>query len=267
MTIADRILRLAEFARLSQAAYLEEPAVRAALRLDGWALLRWLDAGTTQGFVASRYDGGDVAVVFRGTTGEDVLTDLRAHKVSHGWGSWPKGRVHAGFKAALDPVWSQLSAVLLDLRRLRPRGIAVWFAGHSLGGALATLAAARVRTEMLCPVAGLVTFGCPRVGDLDFVEDLSRELEGRVWRIVNNSDIVPRLLCLTYLHLGVALYLCRRGTLIEGPGLWFVIWDMLLGRIAARLYNPLRWKTDGLHDHSIDEYRRVLMALAEGRVS
>lgn len=263
MELKQRLPRLADFSRLSAAAYLEEPAAGAAIRLDGWILIHWLDVEGTQGFIATRERGCEVVVCFRGTTGEDILTDLKAHKVDHDWGAGPRGRVHAGFKAALEPVWHKVAAALRGFRRARG-GLSVWFTGHSLGGALATLAAARARADGPFPVAGLVTFGCPRVGDLDFVEDLTAELGERVWRIVNNSDIVPRLLCLTYLHLGVMLYLTRRGRLLQNPSGLFVLWDMLLGRLSARLLNPLRWKTDGLHDHSIDQYRRALVALAEG---
>ena len=41
----------------------------------------------------------------------------------------------------------------------------VWYTGHSLGGALASLATAQMRRQEV-PVDGLYTFGQPRTGSL-----------------------------------------------------------------------------------------------------
>ena len=54
--------------------------------------------------------------------------------------------------------------------------------GHSLGGALATLAAARHQADVLW------TFGAPRVGDALFARSLAGTAIGRV---VNGNDPVP----------------------------------------------------------------------------
>jgi predicted lipase len=54
--------------------------------------------------------------------------------------------------------------------------------GHSLGAALATLAADR-----LPDVQGLYTFGSPRVGDKGF----QAHFRVKAYRLVNGKDIVP----------------------------------------------------------------------------
>lgn len=253
--------RTAFFARLAEAAYQDEAGCRAFLASEGLILHLWIDCGSTEGFVACRPEGFEAYVVIRGTSERaDVAVDLRAHKVQAS-PIWSKGRVHAGFASALAAAWPEVFASLELLRRQRG-GLVTWFCGHSLGGAVATLAAAKARASKIGMVGGVITFGCPRVGDRAFARSLEKELgRSRFLRCVNNSDVVPRLLFLTYLHLGVLAYITRKGALVTDPGFWFVFWDSLLGRIRGRWLNPFSWRTDGLRDHSIRQYRLALEAL------
>ena len=87
------------------------------------------------------------------------------------------GKVHKGFKKALDEVWNELSDYLIKEQQDRK----IWITGHSLGATLATLAADRY-----AKVQGLYTFGSPRVGDIDFKNDFL----ANSYRFVNNNDIV-----------------------------------------------------------------------------
>ena len=64
-------------------------------------------------------------------------------------------KVHRGFNAALKSVWTD---VVAEIRRLRTNNQTIWVTDHSLGGALATLAAARLQLEDKIPVSGLYTF-------------------------------------------------------------------------------------------------------------
>ncbi len=78
----------------------------------------------------------------------------------------------------------------------------IWLTGHSLGGALATIAAYRL-LKMGMNVHGLYTFGSPRVGNYGFVHDFrvlafQRGLkgqgnEGNLQRFMNHNDIVARV--------------------------------------------------------------------------
>lgn len=109
----------------------------------------------------------------------DLWTDARARLTSFGPGA---GRVHEGFLAAYDSVAARLKGVLAGL----DAGLPVWFTGHSLGAALATIAAARAER-----VQGLYTYGSPRVGDVAFAQAFSRtRAAGRHFRFVHDNDVV-----------------------------------------------------------------------------
>ena len=68
--------------------------------------------------------------------------------------------------------------------------------GHSLGGALANLAAADIREkfpEFRKPMK-LFTFGAPRVGNQQFARMMNTYYpEGNNFRVVNKRDIVPHI--------------------------------------------------------------------------
>ena len=96
-----------------------------------------IHSGDIQGYIA--WNRNFTLVAFRGTEAEsihDIVTD--AQFAFADWDNLDE-RVHKGFRDALDLVWRQLVTAIKPLAD-RP----VWFTGHSLGGALATLAADRL---------------------------------------------------------------------------------------------------------------------------
>ncbi len=122
-------------------------------------------------------------VAFRGTQPDDwrdLFSVSRFVPVA-----WDVGHVHRGFAEALEAVWRPLAAALDSL----PAGCRVWFTGHSLGGALAALAAFRRRSQ----VGGLYTFGSPRVGDGVFATQLDSTLGQRSIRYANDHDVVTHV--------------------------------------------------------------------------
>ena len=176
---------------LSEAAtlvYADEDFVRSRFKKAGLENVVFLNKDSTQCFVAS--NDKYAFVVFRGSeiwkkrkkfdlekVLADLMTDVDIRLVK-----WERGgKVHRGFKNALDEVWDDLAA---HIEKLHRKGLKIWFGGHSLGAALATLAADR------CPYAvGVYTIGSPRVGDKDFRD----QYQVQAYRIVNNSDIVAKV--------------------------------------------------------------------------
>jgi triacylglycerol lipase len=112
------------------------------------------------------------ALVFRGTDQNirDLLCDLEIGSVL-GDGV----RVHKGFERAFNRIWPQIESELRSIDK------PLFYAGHSLGAALAMLAATRRR-----PTAAYV-YGSPRVGNAAFVAQLA---DVPIYRIENGSDAV-----------------------------------------------------------------------------
>ena len=114
------------------------------------------------------------------------------------------GHVHSGFLAAYATISDRLDEVVAQQRRPGQR---LWLAGHSLGGALATLAAAHLARDA---VAGVYTFGSLRVGDAVF----ARALPARsYYRVVHRDDWVPLVPpeFLGYVHGGTLVSLTDSG--------------------------------------------------------
>jgi triacylglycerol lipase len=157
------------------------------------------DPGTgTQAYTAIDTQGSRAFVVFRGTQPDDpsdIGTDAQAVLVD--WQA--QGKVHLGFRDALHSVWGPISEWLPG-----STGLETWVTGHSLGAALATLAAA------LLPGSRLVNFGSPRVGNDVFAS----QFDGRfVKRYVDCCDVVTRLppAFLGYVHVPGMVYIDRNG--------------------------------------------------------
>lgn len=143
----------------------------------------------TQGFVAR--DEQRILLAFRGTAGRnDWLLDARVARENH---------VHAGFADAVEKSWnSKIAPLLVD-----PGARQILITGHSLGGALALLAARRIGTA----VSKLVTFGQPRAVDEVAAGECQRVFGDRYLRVIHDKDVVPRVPGFTggYRHCGAAV--------------------------------------------------------------
>lgn len=136
-----------------------------------------------------------------------------------------KGRVHTGFFLAWaiieKSVLAQMHRWRKDCAQAGKQLPPLYITGHSLGGALATMAAAALVDHNIA-VAGVYTFGQPRVGDRTFVSQLNLNTGGRVYRFVNNNDIVPHVPppfsiwnpTRLYGHVGTAKYFDSKGMII-----------------------------------------------------
>ncbi len=175
---------LAEAANI---AYQEKHTIQPAVAELGLKNFEFLSRRDTEGYVAA--NDHLIIVAFRGTEPshlQDLLADAQFHKVRG-----PFGQVHRGFLHAFELVKDDLLNTIKRLRdRSRPQSL--WCTGHSLGGALAVVAAAHLLVEGHT-VNGLYTFGQPRVGDETFATECARRLAGQYFRFVNNNDTVTRV--------------------------------------------------------------------------
>ncbi len=132
----------------------------------------------------------DYLVAIRGTAGlADVLTDLNV-----GLQTSSTGRiVHAGFNRTYKEIESHLLKYI-------PSGSNVHFCGHSLGGALATLAADWAVQNKGCS-AKLYTFGSPRVGFKPFADRSTIAIgDDNIYRVHRSTDVVPKVPIWPFAH-------------------------------------------------------------------
>ena len=245
-------------AELSLLEYVREADFKSAVLMRaGLSGLRFFDqqATNTQCLVAET--STVVLVVFRGTelgSLRDLLTDAAVI-----WRREPGGgRIHQGFQEALDSLWPTLKAHLDAVQQ----GRALWLAGHSLGGALATLAAHRLGDA----ASGLITFGCPRVGNADFAARFCCP----AWRVVNNNDLVARIPPWPYVAVGRLCYLDRNGRLHLDAEQRLQRDDRWRGHLRHASAVVERWAsgdfdvvfTDDLYDHAPIHYAHHLRQLA-----
>jgi triacylglycerol lipase len=204
-------LRLAEMTLL---AYNPVTVIKKQVCGNLGMLCQFFDKSDTQAFVCA--DQNVLIIAFRGTEmecHEDWQTDFQTKLVSS-----PDGRIHRGFKQALDYVWED---ILKKIDEFQDNKQNIWVAGHSLGGALATLAVDRL-TEDEVDVSGLYTFGSPRVGDKDFAEHFDWKIKSRTFRFINDEDIVTRVppRALGYEHIGTSRFFDCDGKLHDDNILW-----------------------------------------------
>jgi len=186
--------------------------------------------GGTECFVASNDDFAIVA--FRGselTPREDdrhnysnIVKDWLGNADIHADEFGDGARIHRGFYAGVTRLMEE--GFYQFIAGLPARK--VWFTGHSLGGALATAAAARVLADG-GRLDGLYTYGSPRVGDKVFADALKRMLEERgltYYRFVNGNDIVTTVPLrslppdpVNFKHAGTLMHIDRGGNINDDP--------------------------------------------------
>lgn len=219
------------------------------LENGGFALVQTFSEDGTQAFLArNRFYA---VLAFRGTEPSewaDVRADIRAYKRSVS-----EGRVHAGFLDAYNKVASEIVKSLEDKNHDK---WPLYITGHSLGGALATVA-----TQELDIVKGIgdqiaacYTFGSPRVGNKKY----ERALKVPVYRIVHSTDIVTLVPNLGYTHVGDPRFISRHGELYRKIPFFPRLWEMLLALLPF-------WWGRWVGSHNMSTYRDKLEKIAVER--
>ncbi|MGA4879586.1 lipase family protein [Streptomyces lydicamycinicus] len=246
-------------ARASELAYQDEQTIEATAREWGFDRVRHhhttfrppFPLEDTQAYTL----GGHSMIItsFRGT--EPVkLRDWLSDATTPPWpGPGGKGYVHYGFGEALESVWPQVRAAIDAFRDNRQT---VWFTGHSLGGALAMLAGARLHFEEPHVTAnGVYTFGQPRTCDRQLSKEFNTAFSDRMYRFVNNNDIVPQLPPEpAFHHVSALRYIDAQGALHHTMPLLSGLVDRAQG-LTADLLAPA---SDGIRDHFMDAYVNAL---------
>lgn len=163
------------------------------------------------------------------------------------------GDFHRGFWNSVEDVWNGLFHRYKELIGNKKRPL--FMTGHSLGGAMATVAAARLIHQDL-PFTSVYTFGQPRTMTRDASRIFNMECKARFFRFHNNNDLVTRVPArlMGYSHVGTYLYISEERQLHGDPGFWFRFLDYVDGALQAASEQGL----DAIEDHNMDKYLQAI---------
>ena len=227
--------QLLTFANISAITYEDPKDSKTKFKSFGFTIVEFFNIEGAQAYLLK--DMNDIHVLsFRGTEvtqKSDVLADLKAGKNLEACG----GKVHVGFKGEINKVWPAITKSLANIDSL-------YVTGHSLGAAMATIAASRIQTK----VRALITFGSPRVGDKEFVKSVAVEH----YRVQNNCDDVTKVpfRLMGFDHHGTHKYMNYYGEFRDLTP-WQRVKDMARSRLKARAKGQ---KYIGVFDHMMANY-------------
>ena len=209
-----------------------------------------------QAFLAANIRNKYVVLAFRGTEvteRADIKADIMVRKISAKTVQGAMLRIHTGFNNAYLQIHADIEKSLLAKLDDRP----LYITGHSLGGALATVATKLLENKKIFrdQIAACYTFGSPRVGNKVFV----RDFKCPIYRVVNTTDIVTIMPTLGYYHVGDVRFLLRKLGEVMGS---IPVADrtvFFLRAIFLNLFTPL------VGDHGIQQYREKLEEIARIR--
>jgi len=143
-----------------------------------------------------RHGRGLIVLFFPGTHDERQLVHEWLKSKDVAFYDVPNARVLDYFREAVDKMWKYVSEHVKKLIKDCPK-CAIYFTGHSLGGALALLTLARFLNEGILTEnsnLNVYTFGSPRVGNRNFARWLEN-FHIPIFRVVHSKDIVVHLPC------------------------------------------------------------------------
>ena len=223
------------FALLSKAAYYSPKAFIHFLRqqqISENIQYTFIEKDSSQAYVL--WDDENFIVTFRGMDQDEKLDSKFWKKTA-----WEGGRVHRGFEKYVNKIWDDIKVLFFE-HGVNPNRQTkkVWFCGHSLGGAAATIGAARLGTFS----TGCFTYGSPRVGTKAFVKSIYCP----VWRFRNHIDVITRgpTPLLFFKHAGRLCYIDSNHKLHIGV---FKFFKLFKDRVKS-IFNS------GLDAHEIGEY-------------
>lgn len=190
----------------------------------------------------------NIFIVFAGTNDfKDWRTDFNIRPVfKYGY------CLHQGFSVGFDSVEKKIIQALSNYCLV---GKNIITAGHSMGGALALIAAAQLNGVFLydknnkacqLTIVNCYSFAAPKVGDRIFSWFCGCEGINH-YRFVNNGDLVPYFPMLYYKHYGQLYYLWPNGKCYT-PNILFRVILFFINRLIY-----MRWFGSFKH-HAIQTY-------------
>jgi len=238
------------FAKLSSIAYNNIKDVKKQVKELGFTTVEFYEKDGAQAYRFMNKE--DLVIACRGTQPtefNDIKADLKAFPVI----AETVSRVHRGFKAEVDELWPDICDDLIGKEQK------VWFCGHSLGAAMATIMASRCKNyASIASPEELYTYGSPRVGWQKYCNSLG--VVHHRWK--NNNDIVTTvpLAIMGYKHHGTQHYLNAYGNVRKPTG-----WQLFKDKWRGIWMGIKRGQIDNFSDHSMENYINYLEMYASGK--
>ena len=142
-------------------------------------------------YVAVSHELNVTALAFRGSTNFNQTFTIFMESLTSPKTKFLNGEVQTYWKRGFEELWSSMKTEVKDLVSQNP-SYQLWVTGHSLGGAIASLASTWLSNNSFAPRKNIIlyTFGMPRVGNYDYALQHD-QLVNNSWRVVNHNDIVP----------------------------------------------------------------------------
>ncbi|KAJ3324468.1 hypothetical protein HDV06_006879 [Boothiomyces sp. JEL0866] len=146
------------------------------------------------GYVGYNDDHQSIIVAVRGTANiQSAVQDIQLWQTPADMGGFTNSKapssalIHQGFKNTYLDLQPTIQSALSALVARYP-SYNILFSGHSLGGAVVSLAAMDTYNNLV------YTFGEPRVGNLDFANYIdSLPFASRIFRVAKSGDLVPHI--------------------------------------------------------------------------
>jgi len=258
-------------------AYLDEAQGTAGFREKLGLEAKFISVDNTQVYVGQNENS--VVIAFRGSEAPTTLDGLKDWLLTNAnnYLILPEGRsgtdfvaagvgarFHRGFLDALENLWNPFFTSVDAAIKTQPEERPVWVTGHSLGGAIALLAAWRLQRQFVA-IHEIVTFGAPMIGNDVAAKAFEQEFEGKLFRYVDLEDPVPllpsvSLVANTYAHsqAEVALAATKVASVLEtlqkGTGaavqglldatLIDELWGMVQNRIGSHFISNYQSKVE-----------------------
>lgn len=115
-------------------------------------------------------------------------------------------KIHSGFYQQIFR-GKLYQKIVIFLSNLNLKNYLIFYSGHSLGGVMATLFGYFTSYILHSNKIIITSFGCCRIGNLDFQKSFNNRENIICYRFCNNSDFVTKLPIINYEHVGIDIFL------------------------------------------------------------
>jgi pimeloyl-ACP methyl ester carboxylesterase len=171
----------------------------------------WDNKTSTFCYFGRYNNSNDYVLAFEGSQdNRDLLIDLQIAQLVP-YKHYPDAKVHSGFWKSYLAIADEVHK-LLNIHNVKN----LFVTGHSLGGALATIASLDIVEELGIKNVSMVSLGAPRVGNAGYA-DLYASMLNNYYRITHASDPVVHLpyMYLNYKHIPHEIFYPKRGSLVS----------------------------------------------------